>query len=174
MIDKSRRLEKERAKAKQRKRIHVEIDPDNYDYIPEAKQTSYYDNDVPQRVAIYVRVSTDDVRQTTSFELQKRYYEDFVVKHPHWTLVNIYADDTAIMGLNQNPVQTGVDLVPFFFLSHYFQQMRVYLLNDRKAVSGQHPHAGRRFCIWRYIRWQRQRQELPPKKLSVFHLTSFI
>ena len=43
MIDKSRRLEKERAKAKQRKRIHVEIDPDNYDYIPEAKQTSYYD-----------------------------------------------------------------------------------------------------------------------------------
>ena len=74
MIDKSRRLEKERAKAKQRKRIHVEIDPDNYDYIPEAKQTGYYDNDVPQRVAIYVRVSTDDVRQTTSFELQKRYY----------------------------------------------------------------------------------------------------
>ena len=42
MIDKSRRLEKERAKAKQRKRIHVEIDPDNYDYIPEAKQTSYH------------------------------------------------------------------------------------------------------------------------------------
>ena len=86
----------------------------------------------------------------------------------------VYEDDTAIMGLNQNPVQTGVDLVPFFFLSHFFQQMRVYLLNDRKAVSGQHPHAGRRFCIWRYIRWQRQRQELPPKKLSVFHLTSFI
>ena len=86
----------------------------------------------------------------------------------------VYEDDTAIMGLNQNPVQTGVDLVPFFFLSHFFQQMRVYLLNDRKAVSGQHPYAGRRFCIWRYIRWQRQRQELPPKKLSVFHLTSFI
>ena len=72
---------------------------DNYDYIPEAKQTSYYDNDVPQRVAIYVRVSTDDVRQTTSFELQKRYYEDFVVKHPHWTLVNIYADEAVIIGL---------------------------------------------------------------------------
>ena len=101
MIDKSRRLEKERAKAKQRKRIHVEIDPDNYDYIPEAKQTSYYDNDVPQRVAIYVRVSTDDVRQTTSFELQKRYYEDFVVKHPHWTLVNIYADE-GISGTSLN------------------------------------------------------------------------
>ena len=64
MIDKNKRYEKERAKDKQRRRIHVEIDPDNYDYIPEVKQTDYYDNDVPQRVAIYVRVSTDDVRQT--------------------------------------------------------------------------------------------------------------
>lgn len=93
MIDKNKRLEKEMAKAKHRKRIHVEIDPDNYEYIPEVKPTDYYDNDVPQRVAIYVRVSTDDVRQTTSFELQKKYYEDFVVKHPHWTLVKIYADE---------------------------------------------------------------------------------
>ena len=32
----------------------------------------------------------------------------------------VYEDDTAIMGLNQNPVQTGVDLVPFFFLSALF------------------------------------------------------
>ena len=77
MIDRNKRLEKLRAKEKQRKRIHVDIDPDNYEYIPEQKQTDYYDNDVPQRVAIYVRVSTDDVRQTTSFELQKKYYEDF-------------------------------------------------------------------------------------------------
>ena len=52
-----------------------------------------YDNDVNQRVGIYVRVSTDDVRQTTSFELQKKYYEDFVTKHPNWTLVKIYADE---------------------------------------------------------------------------------
>ena len=71
MIDTNKRVEKERAKAKQRKRIHVEIDPDNYEYIPEVKVADYYDNDVHMRVAIYVRVSTDDVRQTTSFELQK-------------------------------------------------------------------------------------------------------
>ena len=32
----------------------------------------------------------------------------------------VYEDDTAIMGLNQNPVQTGVDLVPFFYLSALF------------------------------------------------------
>lgn len=115
MIDKNKRYEKERAKDKQRRRIHVEIDPDNYDYIPEVKQTDYYDNDVPQRVAIYVRVSTDDVRQTTSFELQKKYYEDFVVKHPHWTLVKIYADATDIIGLKQNPTN-GRRFSPIFLV----------------------------------------------------------
>jgi DNA invertase Pin-like site-specific DNA recombinase len=73
--------------------MRVEIDPDNYEFIPAKKPTDYYDNDVHQRVAIYVRVSTDDVRQTTSFELQKKYYEDFVVRHPNWTLVKIYADE---------------------------------------------------------------------------------
>lgn len=127
-----------------------------------------------RRVAGYARVSTDSEEQFTSYEAQIDYYTQYITGHSGWQFVKVYTDDTAIMGLNQNPVQTGVDLVPFFFLSHFFQQMRVYLLNDRKAVSGQHPHAGRRFCIWRYIRWQRQRQELPPKKLSVFHLTSFI
>ena len=66
MIDKTQRLEKEQAKAKPKKRIYVEVDPENYDYFPETRQADYYDNDVPQRVAIYVRVSTDDVRQTTS------------------------------------------------------------------------------------------------------------
>ena len=101
MIDRDKRIEKEERKARTRRRIHVKVDPDNYDYYPETKTTDYYDNDVPQRVAIYVRVSTDDVRQTTSFELQKKYYEDFVVKHPHWTLVNIYADE-GISGTSLN------------------------------------------------------------------------
>lgn len=101
MIDHSQKIEKEQAKARVRRRMHVEIDPDNYEYIPEVKQADYYDDDVAQRVAIYVRVSTDDVRQTTSFELQKKYYEDFVVKHPHWSLVNIYADE-GISGTSLN------------------------------------------------------------------------
>ena len=93
MIDNSKRAEREREKERTRKRMRVEIDEDNYEFIPAKKQTDYYDNDVHQRVAIYVRVSTDDIRQTTSYELQKRYYEDFVEKHPNWTLVKIYADE---------------------------------------------------------------------------------
>lgn len=91
-IDKKNRKEYEREKA--RKRMHAQVDPDNYEFIPAVvKDTNPYDNETHQRVAIYVRVSTDDVRQTTSFELQKKYYEDFVRQHPHWTLVKIYADE---------------------------------------------------------------------------------
>lgn len=76
-----------------RQRVRVQIDEDNYQFFPERKDPDYYDNDVNQRVGVYVRVSTDDPRQTTSYELQKKYYEDFVVRHPKWTLVDIYADE---------------------------------------------------------------------------------
>ena len=93
MIDTKRKQEKKQEKEKVRKRMRVQIDPENYEYIPAKKPIDYYDNDVPQRVAIYVRVSTDDIRQTTSYELQKKYYEDFVRRHPNWTLVKIYADE---------------------------------------------------------------------------------
>ena len=30
--------------------------------------------------------------QTTSFELQQKYYEELVAQHPQWVLVKIYAD----------------------------------------------------------------------------------
>ena len=76
-----------------RQRVRVQIDEENYQFFPERKDPDYYDNDVNQRVGVYVRVSTDDPRQTTSYELQKKYYEDFVVRHPNWTLVKIYADE---------------------------------------------------------------------------------
>ena len=84
---------KDQEKEMIRKRIHVTVDQDNYEYYPGEKQTGFYDRDTPQRVAVYVRVSTDDIRQTTSYELQKKYYEDFVVRHPNWSLVKIYADE---------------------------------------------------------------------------------
>ncbi len=93
MIDNEKRRAKEQQKERVRKRMQVSVDSENYEYIPAKKQVDYYDDDVNQRVAIYVRVSTDDVRQTTSYELQKKYYEDFVTRHPNWTLVKIYADE---------------------------------------------------------------------------------
>lgn len=59
---------------------------------PAKKQADFYDNNAHQRVAVYVRVSTDNLGQVTSYELQKNYYEEFVMRHPNWTLVKIYAD----------------------------------------------------------------------------------
>lgn len=73
-----------------------------------------------RRVAGYARVSTDSDEQFTSYEAQVDYYTKFIQSKPEWDFVKVYTDDTAIMGLNQNPVQTGVDLVPFFFLSALF------------------------------------------------------
>lgn len=101
MIDQQKRIKKQQAIEKTRRRMQTTIDRENYEYIPERKQTDYYDNDINQNVAIYVRVSTDDVKQTTSYELQKKYYEDFVLHHPNWTLVKIYADVDTPYG--QNP-----------------------------------------------------------------------
>ena len=93
MIDKSTRKQLAERKERVRRRINTKIDPENYEFIPAKKPIDYYDNDIRQRVAVYARVSTDNVQQTSSYELQKKYYEDFVVHHPNWTLVKIYADE---------------------------------------------------------------------------------
>lgn len=93
MIDKSTRKQLAERKEQVRRRINTKVDPENYEFIPAKKPIDYYDNDIRQRVAVYARVSTDNVQQTSSYELQKKYYEDFVVHHPNWTLVKIYADE---------------------------------------------------------------------------------
>lgn len=93
MIDESKKLNRQKQKERIRRRMQASVDPDNYEYIPEIKPADFYNTDVRMRVAIYVRVSTDDVRQTTSYELQKNYYEDYVIRHPNWELVEIYADE---------------------------------------------------------------------------------
>lgn len=60
--------------------------------IPGKKSEEFYD-DVFRRVAVYVRVSTDNLQQTSSYELQKNYYEEKVKRNENWTLVDIYADE---------------------------------------------------------------------------------
>lgn len=80
-------------KEKIRKKIRTAVDFENYEYYPGEKPPDFYDDTVRRRVAVYVRVSTADIHQTTSYELQKKYYEDYVVRHPNWTLEKIYADE---------------------------------------------------------------------------------
>lgn len=93
MIDNERRRLKELRKQKVRNRMRAEIDFDNYEYYPEKQKEDFYDTEVPKRVAVYARVSTDDEMQTSSFELQQKYYNKYINEHPNWTLVKIYADE---------------------------------------------------------------------------------
>lgn len=92
-------LTKAEIKAKIRER-YKGLSTELAEVIPARKQQDYYDDD-PKRVAVYVRVSTDNIQQTSSYELQKNYYEDMVRRHENWTLVDIYADE-GISGTSLN------------------------------------------------------------------------
>jgi len=69
------------------------VNPNELDIIPAAPKENVFEDSSQKRVAIYARVSTDDVRQTSSYELQKSHYIEMVDRHPNWKLVDIYADE---------------------------------------------------------------------------------
>ena len=104
---------KEQEKERIRQR-YKGLDSDLIEVIPAKEQEDFYDEGIKRRVAVYVRVSTDNLQQTSSYELQKNYYEDYVSKHPLWTLVGLYSDATVIIGLKQNPTH-GRRFSPIFF-----------------------------------------------------------
>lgn len=79
-------------KAKIRSRYQG-VDPGLLVVIPAKTEADLYDDHIHRRVAVYARVSTDDPHQTSSYELQKNYYEDYIARHPNWELVDIYADE---------------------------------------------------------------------------------
>ena len=69
------------------------ISEDALDVIPALKPALLEDDAHTKRVAVYARVSTDDPRQTSSYELQKNHYQDVVSRHIGWELIGIYADE---------------------------------------------------------------------------------
>ena len=69
------------------------VDKECLDIIPAIPQEDFYSVKTVKRVAVYARVSTDDPRQTSSYELQKNHYTDMVSRRPDWNLVRIYADE---------------------------------------------------------------------------------
>lgn len=69
------------------------INPGLLEVIPARPAKGLYDDSIHRRVAVYARVSTDDPHQTSSYELQKNYYEDYISRYPNWELVDIYADE---------------------------------------------------------------------------------
>lgn len=45
------------------------------------------------RTCAYCRVSTDNIEQLSSFELQQAHYREVAEKNPNWDLRRIYADE---------------------------------------------------------------------------------
>ena len=62
-------------------------------FIPAKPKTNPFEKTGTQRVCAYCRVSTDNIEQLTSFELQQAYYRDVAEHHPNWDLKHIYADE---------------------------------------------------------------------------------
>ena len=75
-----------------RRRIYTQIDRENYTFFPAKEPRDFFGENTGLLVGVYARVSTDNVEQTSSYELQKKYYQDYVRRHPNWTLVRIYAE----------------------------------------------------------------------------------
>lgn len=46
-----------------------------------------------KRVAAYARVSTDKAEQITSYDMQVRYYTNYIYSNPSWDFVKIYTDE---------------------------------------------------------------------------------
>ncbi len=85
-------IEKEIKKEKIRKR-YKGIDPNKIKVIPAIPQKNVFNDKAMVRAAVYVRVSTDSLEQTSSFELQKNHYESVIKNYPGFELVNIYSDE---------------------------------------------------------------------------------
>ena len=88
--EKSSNIDEQKEKIRRR---YKGINPEELEVIPALPQQDIFKAEKMLRVAVYARVSTDDPRQTSSYELQKNHYQDVVNKNPNWTLVEIYADE---------------------------------------------------------------------------------
>lgn len=88
--------EKQLSTAQKKEKIRARykgVDLDEIDVILAAPEEDIYNPNGIKRVAVYARVSTDDPNQTSSYELQKNHYEDYIATVPNWQLVKIYADE---------------------------------------------------------------------------------
>lgn len=85
----SKPLDSQKARIRER---YKGVDPERLVIIPADPAESLHESKRTKRVVVYARVSTDDPRQTSFYELQKNHYNDMVNQHPNWNLVEIYTD----------------------------------------------------------------------------------
>ena len=75
--ERSSNIDEQKARIRQR---YKGIDPEELEVIPALPPEDIFKTEKKLRVAVYARVSTDDPRQTSSYELQKNHYQDVVNK----------------------------------------------------------------------------------------------
>ena len=66
---------------------------DEVQVIAANQSVDIFNSEQKLKVCAYCRVSTDNIEQTSSYELQKAHYEDYIAQFPHWEMVGIYADE---------------------------------------------------------------------------------
>ncbi len=93
MNEREEKLEKASEQKSRIRERYKGVDKEALDIIPAIPPEDFYSEASVKRVAVYARVSTDDPRQTSSYELQKNHYTDMVSRRPDWELVRIYADE---------------------------------------------------------------------------------
>ena len=79
------------------------VDPSELEVIPAIATDELALEQRTLKVAAYVRVSTENDEQTSSFELQVNDFTERINANPNWEFAGIYSDAADIIGLNQNP-----------------------------------------------------------------------
>lgn len=78
---------REQKRERVRNRVRNAHVSEGYQYFPAKEENSTVRWDDYLRVGIYVRVSSSDPSQTSSFELQQKYYDEFVSKQDRKSVV---------------------------------------------------------------------------------------
>ena len=65
----------------------------NNEFFHPGKPTPKINDESNKRVAVYARVSTTNIEQTSSIENQQKFYTKKVNETPNWELQNIYSDE---------------------------------------------------------------------------------
>ena len=79
------------------RRRYQEHDNNEKIHIPARPKTNPFEKTGFQKVCAYCRVSTDNIEQLTSFELQQAYYREVAELHPNWDLRRINAEACGII-----------------------------------------------------------------------------
>lgn len=88
--------EKQAKKGERKQKIEKRykgIDPSRLIVIPATDEDGIALEEKPLKVAAYVRVSTENDEQKSSYELQVNEFTDRIKSNPHWEFAGIYSDE---------------------------------------------------------------------------------